>query len=559
MITKITDKNRTAYNDLFKIANNDLKLSGESMITSINDYFTKLDQLVKLTPFNPKYVILPLDEDFFEIDANKREIKIPDSFKNGASVVGDQGAEVIFFIIDRYFDTMDLDNQNIYIEWDAPESSGFSLEFARDTQSQPGKIIFGWALSDDITAAAGEVKFAVRFFTTKENGDGENEIQYSFSTLPSKIKINETLNFDLTDEGITTLNPNDLILKRIIASTPDGGVIEPIVPEALTVSWLKDKHNIEFESDEDGNKININDQVQAYSTDGGIIEYKLYRKNNDQTWEFLKAIPETHIQTTDTQREINNSYYLLDVNNKLIPYSGEIYSGGVDNDGNKIYELFAIYDIDETGEYSIRAYSNVKGYLSEKYCDLGTYTIPSPSEIIFSDTNNYNIILDEETGKANLNANIENVEFSNNITYQWLNALTNTEISDATTNSIEVEGEGEYKIKATNYFNFEEKIKESNIFRVTYPASEFANITVTPDVETRTLTASYTLVDNNRSDNITYQWKELDGNEEWVNIEGAISNAFEVPKLNVTYLVTVTNTYNGNTATGNGSSLITKI
>jgi hypothetical protein len=51
---------------------------------------------------------LPQDEELFEIDANKRKINVPASFSGGASVVGDEIAETIYFSIDRYFDITDF-------------------------------------------------------------------------------------------------------------------------------------------------------------------------------------------------------------------------------------------------------------------------------------------------------------------------------------------------------------------------------------------------------------------------------------------------------------------
>jgi hypothetical protein len=62
-----------------------------------------------------KYIMLPLDEEAFEINLNTRTIAIPASFSACASVQSDQLAETIMFIADRYFDYMDLATTEIFV------------------------------------------------------------------------------------------------------------------------------------------------------------------------------------------------------------------------------------------------------------------------------------------------------------------------------------------------------------------------------------------------------------------------------------------------------------
>lgn len=93
-------------------------------ISTLNEYFCNIEELVgkenvfKEEGYKPdyKYLILPLDEEVFEINANSRTITIPPNFKkNGLGVQGDNCAETINFMIDRYFDTTDLAAENVYI------------------------------------------------------------------------------------------------------------------------------------------------------------------------------------------------------------------------------------------------------------------------------------------------------------------------------------------------------------------------------------------------------------------------------------------------------------
>lgn len=242
MITKQTNKNKPIYDELYKEINQFLygkeSSEDEHLITDLNDYFHVLPELIsKMNEpgFKPKFIILPVDEDLFEINANTREITVPASFKKGAGVVGDQVAEIIYFSIDRYFDTMDLNNQNIYIEWIGPKGQdGVSQELIRDI-SKPGKIIFGWALHNEITQDPGTVEFAIRFWSKNKTG----EIEYVLRTLPQRITINNGLNLDSLedDKNIFDESKQKFIFDRIVKSVLDDNINDPEQATILTLYY----------------------------------------------------------------------------------------------------------------------------------------------------------------------------------------------------------------------------------------------------------------------------------------------------------------------------------
>jgi hypothetical protein len=62
----------------------------------------------KAVRLNYEFIMLPLDEPRFSIDANTRDIIIPANFKKLVGVQGDHSAETLIFDIDRYFDFVDL-------------------------------------------------------------------------------------------------------------------------------------------------------------------------------------------------------------------------------------------------------------------------------------------------------------------------------------------------------------------------------------------------------------------------------------------------------------------
>ena len=56
----------------------------EADISNIDEYFRYIKTLAEIeltNPIDPIFTILPTDEETFDINANTREIKIPDNFK----------------------------------------------------------------------------------------------------------------------------------------------------------------------------------------------------------------------------------------------------------------------------------------------------------------------------------------------------------------------------------------------------------------------------------------------------------------------------------------------
>lgn len=178
----------------------------EIVISSIADLFGNMETLIRQ---DDRFLMLPLDEDIFEIDANKRLINIPDHFKrNGVSVQGDEIAETLLFKIDRYFDAMDLDKCTMVVQWENQHNKYVTPITLKDTKSYPGQILFGWPLSSTLTEYAGPIKFSVRFIKYISNNiDSEEQIPmdkaadivYSFNTLTATINVNPGLDYDIFD------------------------------------------------------------------------------------------------------------------------------------------------------------------------------------------------------------------------------------------------------------------------------------------------------------------------------------------------------------------------
>lgn len=164
------------------------------MITAPQDY---KDLLYEIQNNNAptRAILLPKDETIYEIDLNTREIHAPDFL----SVEKDHYAETIFFKVDRYFDNMDLANTVCVIQFineNAKNSEGlpdkghlYAVPFYDTTyftKFDEDKILFPWCIGGHATAAAGNVKFSIRFY--KISADGTKFV-YNLNTKPANSQV----------------------------------------------------------------------------------------------------------------------------------------------------------------------------------------------------------------------------------------------------------------------------------------------------------------------------------------------------------------------------------
>ena len=315
-------------------------------ISSLDQYFANL---TAITAKNDIFGALPLDEPTFDIDANSRQITVPDEFKkNGISVQGDQVSEILFFTIDRYVDAVDLINENMHIviQWEtAPDTSsktaksekGISLAYIKDKTmlADQGKILFGWALNDTITQTAGTIKFAVRFYML----NAKQEISYSFSTLTAQATINPGLNYTWEAGNFieNVYDDSTLIRSRIVDS------VQPVISDevAATPEFLenydldrykefvlslaqKDETVVEYnavdlvdegKADDNGNAlIQLDFIVQAgIPKDAGDVSYKWTRLDlttgNSLPLGTDSGVSTKYIPTNDTTFNGSKLYY----------------------------------------------------------------------------------------------------------------------------------------------------------------------------------------------------------------------------------------------------------
>lgn len=339
MITKVTKDNKALYRALFEKVNEDLGYQGNAQITSLDQFFSSIEQIAGK---NLVYTVLPLDEPTFDIDANSRVIAVPEEFrKNGISVQGDQVSEIIYFTIDRYVDAMDLyrDDIQIVIQWEtAPATStssktaktekGISLAYLKDVSlfKSQGKMLFGWALNNTITQTAGIIKFSVRFYKL----NGAQELDFSLSTLTAQATINPGL--DYTWQGgqwaENWYDNSQLIQSRIKDSVQPDDVGFAEEPEFLADFLLPHEFNITRKEMVDGELQDVTykaiDLIKTVSDDNtvfqrdlvvqatgdGYISYKWKRKDLNTLNEIPLEIKDIlYIPTADTVFSGEKLYY----------------------------------------------------------------------------------------------------------------------------------------------------------------------------------------------------------------------------------------------------------
>lgn len=433
--TKVFDKAAKA------LAEQNSKFEGLE-ISSIPQYFSVLQLLATI---DPVYLMLPLDEDTFDIDLNTRTIKIPAVFAQaGVGVKGDEIAEVLYFKADRYFDAEDLNNTEIYIEWTYTPSGngevvrGISKEWVRDVESEPGKIIFGWPISSSITKNVGAISFAPRF--VKWADDEHKIIQYSLSTIPHTVMIKDTLDlFNASNFGIAVEDKRDFMVGRAqnsIYKDTDDVASKPVylldLPEGVTYTTVEDAtapsghksiatHHPENEVDLDKNGTGTYTfKALAYSPEGGIISYVW--KDNGITQNALDPSSFEFIEVpAGINAAENHVYYeyvtLTDKNGSPKKDSkGELLKGYVVRtegittgqplpEGVKLFERYAVYTAKRSGEYMVTTTNNVGFAHEEAASHIAVVTVPTQPKVEALYT------VKDSTGKVTAtNAHIETVK-----------------------------------------------------------------------------------------------------------------------------------------------------
>lgn len=477
-----------------------------------------------------RYAMLPLDEEYFKIDANSRIITVPESFrKNGIAVQGDEVAEVVYFKINRYFDFMDLNNTYIIIQWKLEgrtdegvsiEKTGTSMEWVRDIESEPDYLIFGWALDSSITQYQGNLKFSVRFININENDEDDIEngtIEYSLSTLEATAAINKALNFQLDSEVLAELKERNSALNNKIMSRVKSlqimGTDEAALPiYTLTLAdWVKQNENrgtyIYTVNLVDGEYLF---KVQAFSEDAGYISYKWYDGatllenvdiyepvisaplNNDNKY-FVLQDNHLYYERISGEGTEENPYIYQLPDSLSKDEQGRIDLTSITN--KMLYERFGSFTATKAGKYFAVAKNEITHdhtmLPDPKTIDLnkpgiyGPITIPGPDATTFTinEGKGLDYILKDGSYKVTIAPEPIN-QTTQDFEYKWYK--DGVQLENENKSSLEVKGDavytqnvqGAYSLEVTAKRNNSPKTNSTGQFIVTYYASPITKIDI---------------------------------------------------------------------------------
>ena len=514
MITKVTEKNSKKYRKLFdeasellgckKVVAQDkdgkplidedgneilvLDKTDGNYISDLYEYFIAFPLIIaaakelgKDEKENPSgdpdywtkyYTILPLDEPVFEVNADTRKIEIPSEFKT-IGMAGDNAAEIVFFLIDRFFDAMDFGAKEVIaaIEWQRTTGSNpvgdSDKAYIKELTLYDNKVLIGWVIDKEITAEPGTIEFALKLYTLKN--DSDKEIAYSFNTQPAKVTIGKTLNFHPETSGDLDDEPIASVINRIINTTsPDNlwGDNTLIPPTFIT--------NI-------GSFVNSNDPnniVYAYTKNSPSGEY--YADLNPDT--FVATVKAESNNSTDN---INYQWYKYDESTNIWRKDGAEAPEMTDINNPENSGGGNVKELTETGIYKCVAIDNVRGYRRSLKDSEILYILQPEKPVVKAyeneNTKYYSVILNGESASLDVKPGLSDNKFityqydegeKTEISYIWKKANSLTEpkqlIDNIITKDYEVTEEGFYFGSAKTTRN--KKSKESNeatTYRVT--------------------------------------------------------------------------------------------
>lgn len=140
----------------------------------------------------PETIIMPTSQKLYEVDLSTRTISGPETL----SVQSDHYAETVYFIMDRFYDNMDLAQTNCVVQYVSNgESYVYAVPFC-DVTTYEGKMIIPWTISLSATKNSGSVRYFINFYLIEKDTNGEAKIIYSLNTRSTTSNILQTITSD---------------------------------------------------------------------------------------------------------------------------------------------------------------------------------------------------------------------------------------------------------------------------------------------------------------------------------------------------------------------------
>ena len=183
-------------------------------------------------------IIVPSNISLYKVNLDTREIDSPEYL----SVQHEHYAETVYFLVDRYHDSMDLAQTNCIVQYVTPDGQSYIyvVPFC-DTVTYENKMIIPWSISGSATQLSGTVRYILRFYLIDEQsviGEDDSqpdpskaEFSYSLSTKPASGKVMYGLPVDgVLDENTYHLDSNSRFYELVNSLTQ--------IADNATLYWI---------------------------------------------------------------------------------------------------------------------------------------------------------------------------------------------------------------------------------------------------------------------------------------------------------------------------------
>lgn len=466
----------------------ELDLEHDGKINSLEDYFSVLKTLS--LSFDTNYQILPIDEPTFGIDLNTRSIQFPKG-NYVYAVVGDDLAETIYFKTDRYFDNVDLNDMTIAIIVNTGEKKYLIPTNVRDITSDPGKIIFGWPISKEITENSTTLEFAVRFYTFNE----EQQLAYNLSTQTTKLIVKPGLNYK--DDEVDELSTVSNRVANLLKNYNKLGTAAVLPPEFYYCSYGFESGQANLEGEKEGEK-----ELELFAGAETTEDTLLY------SWKRSDTID--GIYNSDEGETIGTDYYLLDpvtendiklypifyIKNEDNTYTEKTLSPTDDVSGKEYYRKGKSYTATEPGFYYCVA--KAKNKLRENSSTTAILEILTPAKLSFKEDIQKEIMLTTDKGSIeleDLQTKYEDLYLKDNPNIEKY--IGNVEIS---CDQAPILNAGSYDISLKNTLNNVYKESDSITLTIYDPIDNLSSLTAT--INDRVLDDSESILTFQNTDNL---------------------------------------------------------
>ena len=195
-------------------------------------YRNEIELLYQVSTTNPLGPIeLPTYGHLHKIDLNSREVEAP----KDVVVKKDHNSTVFYFVVDRFFDYMDLSTTCCIITYTVNGQSYVYPVLNCDvyTLSSQHKMILPWILSKNVTQQEGVVEFSFKFFKMSGDTGGNAEIVYSLNTVPTYFTVVKGLN-----SRIETMTGDELSKEEPEQASILYDLIDTLKQETNKLKWV---------------------------------------------------------------------------------------------------------------------------------------------------------------------------------------------------------------------------------------------------------------------------------------------------------------------------------